>query len=344
MNIGIIGCGKITQVRHVPEYMENPECSIMKVYDLNQKRAEEVAGMCGALACGSEEEIFKDPQIDAVSICVINTEHAKVAVRALEAGKHVLCEKPMGISLEECTRMAEAARENGRRLLIGQNQRLLHTHRQAKAMIEQGAIGRPLTFHTAFGHSGPDGWSVDRGSGTWFFDRNRSYYGVMGDLGVHKVDLIQFLLGKRAESVFAAFDTLDKTYQDGSRIDVEDNAVCILRMSGGITGTIKASWTYYGEEDNRTEIIGTEGNMTIFGPSGHSIVIARKDGTRIACDMDRIQTNSEQSRSGVISEFVEAVTTGRASCLDGVTILDSMKTVFACLDSAKSGQWVKPAT
>lgn len=343
MNIGIIGCGKITQIRHAPEYRDNPECRIKKVYDLNLGRAEEMAELYGAQVVKSVEEILEDSEIDAVSICVINTEHAQITIKALEAGKHVLCEKPMGITLEECEQMVKTAKEKNCRLLIGQNQRMLKTHQRAKELIRQGIIGRVLAFHTAFGHSGPDSWSVDKGNGTWFFDKKKSYYGVMGDLGVHKVDVIQFLLGEGSRSVFAAFETLDKKYQDGSMIDVEDNAICILKMKSGITGTIKASWTYYGEEDNRTELVGTEGNMTIFGPSGHSIVIVKKNGERIVYDIDRIQTNSAQNKSGIIDEFAEAVLIDRPSCLDGEVILESMKTVFGCLESAKSRQWVETA-
>lgn len=341
MNVGIIGCGKITQVRHAPEYKEHSECKIKKVYDLNLERAREVANKYEAKACETVEELLEDPDLDAVSICVINSEHAQMTIRALRAGKHVLCEKPMAIRLEECEQMVKTAKENGCRLLIGQNQRLLKTHQRAKELLLQGAIGRPLTFHTAFGHSGPDAWSVDKGNGTWFFDKKKSFYGVMGDLGVHKIDIIQFLLGESAERVISCFGTLDKSYRDGSPVEVEDNASCILKMRSGVIGTIKASWTYYGEEDNRTEISGTEGNMTIFGPTGHSIVITKKDGERIEYDIDRIQTNSEQNKSGVIDEFIDAVLKERVSCLDGEIILESMRTVFGCLESANSGTWVK---
>lgn len=341
MNIGIIGCGKITQVRHAPEYKENSECILKKVFDLNQERARDVAELYGAKACREVNEILEDPDIDAVSICVINADHAQMTIRALKAGKHVLCEKPMAIMLEECEQMVKTAKEQGRRLLIGQNQRLLKTHQRAKELLLQGEIGRPLTFYTIFGHSGPDAWSVDKGAGTWFFDKKKSFYGVMGDLGIHKIDIIQFLLGENAESVVSCFDTLDKTYQDGSKVDVEDNACCILKMRSGVVGTVKASWTYYGEEDNRTEISGTEGNMTIFGPTGHSIVITKKNGERIEYDSDRIQTNLEQSKSGIIDEFVAAVLKERVSCLDGENILESMRTVFGCLESAKSGKWIK---
>lgn len=133
----IIGCGKIAQVRHIPEYLEHQAVNLVGFYDLNEKRAEELAEKYGGKAYGSVEELLADPQIDAVSICTANHTHAELTIKALKAGKHVLCEKPMAITLEECQRMVECAEENHRKLLIGQNQRLTRTHQIARKLIAE---------------------------------------------------------------------------------------------------------------------------------------------------------------------------------------------------------------
>ena len=96
LNIGIIGCGKIAQVRHLPEYEQNPGARIAGLYDLNQERAQTLAAQYGAKVYPSYEALLADPAIDAVSVCSANVSHAEITVAALEAGKHVLCEKPMG--------------------------------------------------------------------------------------------------------------------------------------------------------------------------------------------------------------------------------------------------------
>ena len=168
--IGIIGCGKIAQVRHLPEYRENPEAKIYGLYDLNGARAAELAAEYGAKAYPSVEAMLADPLIDAVSVCTVNDSHARIAIAALRAGKNVLCEKPMATTLEECEEMTRAAAECGRLLFIDQNQRLAEAHRMAHTLIEAGEIGRVLTFATAFRHGGPETWSVDPGKSTWFFD------------------------------------------------------------------------------------------------------------------------------------------------------------------------------
>ena len=110
IRVGIAGCGKIAQTRHLPEYKAHPEAEIAGLFDLNRDRALELAGQYGAAAYDSYEEMLRDPGIDAVSVCSTNVAHADMAVAALRAGKHVLCEKPMATTLPDCERMAAAAR------------------------------------------------------------------------------------------------------------------------------------------------------------------------------------------------------------------------------------------
>ena len=141
-NIGIIGCGKIAQVRHIPEYMDHPQANLAGLFDLNQERARELAQKYGARAYSSWEEMLADPAIDAVSVCVANNAHAEISIAALKAGKHVLCEKPMATTLADCEAMVAAARESGKFLMIGQNQRLTRAHQKARELVEQGALER----------------------------------------------------------------------------------------------------------------------------------------------------------------------------------------------------------
>ena len=123
VKVGVIGCGKIAITRHLPEYASNPDVEIAGVYDFNLERAKEVAEQYQTRAYESVEEMLNDPQIEAVSVCVRNSDHSKVTVDALRAGKHVLCEKPMAVSLDECKEMVKTAEKTGKKLMIGHNQR-----------------------------------------------------------------------------------------------------------------------------------------------------------------------------------------------------------------------------
>ena len=340
INAGIIGCGKIAQTRHIPEYLANPRCKIAGYYDFNTQRARELAERFGGCAYGSLEELLANDEINAVSVCTSNDTHADIAVKALEAGKHVLCEKPMATNLADCERMQAAAEKSGRQLMIGMNQRLAGAHIKAKQLIDAGEIGRIITFKTFFGHSGPETWSIDPGTDSWFFDKRKAAMGALADLGVHKTDLIQFLTGKRITEVTARLATIDKRYANGELIGVDDNAFCIYRLEDGATGTMCASWTHYGAEDNSTVICGAKGVMRIYDDPVHSITITLKSGERVLYDIDRIQTNDSQTKSGIIDMFAEAVETGIEPPISAASVLPAMRAVFAAIESSETGRTI----
>ncbi len=340
LNAGIIGCGKIAQTRHIPEYLANPRCKIAGYYDFNTQRARELAERFGGCAYGSLDELLSNDGIDAVSVCTSNDTHADIAVKALEAGKHVLCEKPMATNLADCERMQAAAEKSGRQLMIGMNQRLAGAHIKAKQLIDAGEIGRVVTFKTFFGHCGPETWSIDPGVNSWFFDKKKAAMGALADLGVHKTDLIQFLTGKRITEVTARLTTIDKRYANGELIGVDDNAFCIYRLEDGATGTMCASWTNYGAEDNSTVICGTKGVMRIYDDPDHSITITLKSGERVLYDIDRIQTNDSQTKSGIIDMFAEAVETGIEPPISAASVLPAMRAVFAAIESSETGRTI----
>ena len=340
IKVAIIGCGKIAQVRHLPEYAANPNVELVGYYDLNRERAEKVAAQYGGKVYDTPEELLADPAIDAVSVCAANYAHAELTIKALRAGKHVLCEKPMATNIEDCEAMAAAAAESGKFLMIGHNQRLAKAHVRAKQLIDAGTIGRIVTFRTTFGHGGPETWSINPGKNTWFFDKKKAAMGVMADLGVHKTDLIQYLTGQRVVRTTAKLVTLDKRGEDGELIGVDDNAVCIYEMSGGAFGTMTASWTFYGAEDNSTVLYGTKGIMKIYDDPAHSIVVTLADGEKQMYDVEQIQTNDNQTKSGVIDLWIDCLKNGRAPEISGESALYAMRAVFASIKSSELGESV----
>ena len=339
--IGIIGCGKIAQVRHIPEYAENKDAKLVGFYDINLARAQALAEQYGGKAYESVEALLADASIDAVSVCAANFAHAEITIAALNAGKHVLCEKPMATTLADCEAMVEAAKKNGKFLMIGHNQRLAKAHAVARKLIVDGLIGDIVTFRTTFGHGGPETWSVDPGKNTWFFDKTRAAMGAMADLGIHKTDLIQFLTGQQVIATTARVTTLDKRGADGKLIGVDDNAICIYEMSGGAFGTMTASWTYYGAEDNSTILYGTKGIMRIYDDPAISIKVILNDGSKISYDVEAIQTNDNQTKSGVIDLWMECLVNNTAPEISGESALAAMRAVFASLESSETGKRVE---
>lgn len=340
VNVGVIGCGKIAQVRHLPEYADNKDCKIVGVYDINGERAGQIAEQYHAKAYASVEELLADQSIEAVSVCTANATHAEIAIAALKAGKHVLCEKPMAISLEQCEAMVNEAKRNQRFLMIGHNQRLAKAHAEARKLVEKGEIGKILTFRTTFGHQGPETWTIDPAI-NWFFDKKSAVFGAMADLGIHKTDLIQFLTGQRVSRVNAYLGTLDKRDKNGNLIGVDDNAICIYQMTDGTVGTMTASWTMYGLEDNSTVLYGTDGVLYIYDHPEYSIRLVRKNGEQALYALDHIQTNDHQTKSGVIDLWISCIEHNTPPEISGEDALHAMKAVFAALRSAETGKTVE---
>lgn len=338
ITVGIIGCGRISQTRHIPEYASNKNVKIGGYFDFNKQRAEDISKQYGGKVYESVEDMFSDEEIDAVSVCVTNSAHASISIQALNAGKDVLCEKPMATSLEESEEMVWTAKKNHKTLMIDQNQRFAKAHVRAKELLKAGAIGNVLTFKSTFGHGGPETWSIDGGPNTWFFDKNKSKYGSIFDLGVHKIDLIQFLIESPVKSVSAKLATLDKRNSEGQLISVDDNAISIYELENGVIGTVTSSWTYYGEEDNSTIIYGSKGVMKIYDDPKYSIEVILKDGEKVLYDIDKIQTNDSQTKSGVMDEFISSLLEKREPSADAGSVINSMRAVFASIESDETGK------
>lgn len=194
-----------------------------------------------------------------------------------------------------------------------------------------------LTFRTTFGHGGPETWSIDPGKNVWFFDKTKAAMGAMADLGIHKTDMIQYVLDSKIVRTQAMLTTLDKRDASGSLIGVDDNAICIYKLENGAIGTMTASWTYYAAEDNTTVIYGTKGELRLYDDPRYSLRQINADGTRIDYQIDQIQTNDNQTASGVIDLFVKSLVEHTPPEISGENVLHAMKAVFASIESSARG-------
>ncbi|SEB70602.1 Gfo/Idh/MocA family oxidoreductase [Paenibacillus sp. GP183] len=335
IKVAVIGCGSIAEKRHVPEYVNNPHVEFVAFCDPVIERAEHYAKEYGGKAYSSYEELFNHEKVDAVSVCTPNYLHAHASIAAAKAGAHVLVEKPMAVTEEESAAMIEAARTNGVILMVGHNQRLMPAHVKAKEILDSGIMGKVLTFRTAFGHPGPEGWSID-GRNSWFFRKKEAIMGAMGDLGVHKADLIRWMLSDEVIEVAAMIGTLDK---EGT--DVDDNAICLLRMRSGVIGNLVASWTSYKGEDNSTILWCQNGVMKIGTDPDDQVIVELRDGTVNKYQVGEMATNEKQTSSDVIDVFINCIVNGTAPSISGEEGARSLKVILAAFESQATGSIVK---
>jgi predicted dehydrogenase len=336
VRVAIIGSGSICRHRHAPEYAANENAEIVAFADRVPERAKYCADKFGGKAYEKWQDVVALKDVDAVSVCTPNALHAPISIAALEGGKHVLCEKPMATSAEQATAMIQAANKAGKFLMIGHNQRLASLHVKAKQILESGIIGKVITFRTSFSHGGPEGWSIE-GKGGWFFDKKQAFVGAMGDLGVHKADLLRWLLGEEIVEVSSFVDRLEKTFGD-----VDDTAVCLLRTQSGAVGTLTASWTHHPGEDNATIVYGEKGILRIGTDKTYSVIVNLQSGENQFFQTGRLQTNEAggQTETGVIRAFIDSVTSGRPPEISGEEGRRALAIILACLESAETKKHV----
>lgn len=323
INIGIIGTGAIVERRHAPEYSNNTNAEIAGFCDMNLQRAEEFAQKYGGKAYQDYRDMIKDPSIDAVVVCTSNSTHAQISIDALTNGKHVLCEKPMATTLEDCLAMKKAAEENNVKLMIAHNQRFTFPHQKAKEIIDNGSLGKVLWFSTNLAHPGPENFSVEK-KATWYLSKSNSGFGVLTDLGIHKTDLLMWLLGERITEVSCMAGTFDKKLENGEFIDTYDNAVSTLKTENGIIGAMVNSYTNYGDWNNRTEIYLTGGVIKVHHNEAYPLEIITKDGERTIYPAEEGIVNSR-----INDAFVECIVRDTEAAVTAEQAINAMKVVLA---------------
>jgi len=339
VKIGVVGCGAIGQRRHIPEVAANPRARLVALCDVVASRAEEQAKKYGGQAYADFDEFLKHPDMDAVIIGTPNYLHAPMTLAAFKAGKHVLVEKPMATTRKEAKAMIEAARKAGKFLMIGQNQRLMRPHVKAREILSTGRLGKVLTFRTAFKHAGPEFWSVDNHPGTWFFQKEKAAMGVCGDLGIHKADLMRYLLGEEIVEVAAMIGTQNKRYANGKLIDVDDNAMLLVKTQSGVMGSIIISWTNYGEpEANYTVIYCERAVMMLATDPDYGVIVRWRNGDEDKHKVGEIATNVKQVSSGVADMFIDGILAGKEPPINGMEGYRSLNVILTAFEACAAGR------
>ncbi|MBM7568467.1 Gfo/Idh/MocA family protein [Paenibacillus sacheonensis] len=256
LRIGVIGAGSISGL-HLEAYKQCSDTVIAAVCDLNEERAKAAAAKYGAEQVYTNyRELLADPSIDAVSICTWNNTHAEISIAALEAGKHVLCEKPMCKTVEEAEKVQEAVRRSGKILQVGFVRRYAGSVDVLKRFIDAGELGEIYYAKAS---------CLRRlgNPGGWFSDSSRSGGGPLIDLGVHIIDLCWYLMGRpKVKSISGnTYRNLGNRANvqnlsfykaadyDASRNDVEDAANAVIRFENGASLLVDVSFTLHAAKD-----------------------------------------------------------------------------------------------
>ena len=347
LKVGIIGTGSISAL-HIEGYRNNPNVELYAFCDINEAQLKKMADKYGITRTYTDcNEMLKLKELDAVSVCTWNSAHAPCTIAALNAGKHVLCEKPMATSAAEAREMLEAAQRNNKLLMIGFVRRYGNDCRIVKDFIDKDFLGdiyyAKATYIRRNGNPGG-----------WFGDKSRSAGGPLIDLGVHVIDLTRYLMGNPMPvSIYGVtYQTLfNRPHIKGANgytsvssgnhdiCDVEDFASAMIRYDNGAVLSIEASFSLNVKQDQGTiELFGDKAGVKL-DPEVEFFTETNDYLTNISLD-----ASSALSFDGLfnneIDHYVDCIINGtpcKSPAEDGVTIMTILDGVY---ESARTGHEV----
>lgn len=345
--VAVIGCGAIGAT-HSDCYAKSTAAELEAVVDIVSDKAAAYAEKYGARrALTDYRKLLKDPSIGAVSVCLPNALHAPVTIACLRAGKHVLCEKPIAVSLKQAEAMRDAARDNGRTLAIGVVNRYNDNVNWIREMIATGDLGTVYHVHTQFrAHR-----SIP-GLGGWFTTRTASGGGVMLDWGVHFIDLILYCLGlpkplSVSGAAHARLGAVPRDYAYTSMwagppqldgvCDVEDHVSGLLRTTGP-TVAFEGAWAQnIGDGAMFIDFLGDKAGIRLSYGGGFT-VYGHKDGRLYKTEPTMRTGNMFQTE---IDGFLRSADSGKPCVSDIDAVLPTQRVLDGFYRSAKAGREVR---
>lgn len=265
VRIGVIGTGSWANYGHMAVYQQHPQVKLVGVCDIDPLRAEESAKTFGAQFTTTDfTELVERNDIDAIDIVTPNVAHAPIALAAMEAGKHVMCEKPLAMSYHQARDMARVAQDTGVKNGINFVYRHHPAAQYARHLIKKGYIGRIFQINAAY----MQGFLIDPAVPlVWRLQKDMTGTGVLGDLGSHIIDLVEWLTDQQIVYLVSDMQTFihQRPLVDGSgvgQVDVDDSTTFLTRFNGGAMGTFVSS-RYATARGNyqRIEIYGDQGAL-----------------------------------------------------------------------------------
>jgi UDP-N-acetyl-2-amino-2-deoxyglucuronate dehydrogenase len=347
---GIVGCGVIGPT-HARAVAGLPNAHLVAVTDLDQGKAKALAGSSGAAWEADLGALLARPDIDVVSVCVPSGLHAEVGVQAAQAGKHLVIEKPIDVTVAAADRLLGAAAAAGVGLTVISQHRFDAGVRRLRELTESGRLGRLTLGEAAVKWYRSQGY-YDSGDwrGTWALDGG----GALMNQGVHYLDLLCWIMGPVAE-VTALCAT------QAHEIEVEDVALALLRFTSGAVGLVQAATAVYPGFPERLEVSGTGGSVVVEGGALRSSELVDERGEVGAYGVAATPTNpddqaapadhtaasdpaalADEAHRAQLADFLAALDQGGQPLVTGEQARAALAVIRAVYDSARLGRPVTP--
>ena len=343
VGIGIIGSGGIAQAAHMPGYAAVPElCEIVALADIDPVAAQKASEIFNVKHVYSDyNKLLEMPEIDAVSVCTPNYLHMDPTIKAFEAGKHVLCEKPIAMNAGEAKQMLAASKRAGTKFQVGYNLRFSPTNQLLKKYIDAGDLGEIYYARAqALRRRGIPGWGV-------FINKEKQGGGPLIDIGVHILDLTLWMMGHpkpvaASGITYAKFGKRDDIVGflgqwDYKNFTVEDFASALIRFDNGATVVLESSFVAnLPEEVFSSTILGTEGGATT-----SPLTIVKEKHKSLQTFQPEIPTKEVNSHHAEVKDFVSCILEDRPPLVTGEHGLAVAQIMDAIYASSEAGREVE---
>lgn len=309
---------------------------LKSVCDIDEDRAKEMAEKFDVGSWYTDyRNLLEREDIEAVSVCTPNSLHCEHSVKAANAGKHILLEKPMAPTLEECDQIIEACQEADVKLMIGVNSRFLPSSIRVKKLLEDEVVGEVSQIRYHGGHSGP--YNTWPAVSDWFKEGSEIGGGVLIDLGAHYLDLMRWFMGD-VSKVSGIGENIEGGFEG------EDNAVVLLAFENGGIGELDTSWTY-NDWYETMEIHGSEGAILIRDAPGPVVVYSDKKipenikGPVNLQESAALEEKLKPTREKV-KHFIESVIEDKEPMLTGEDGRAVIEIILAAYKSMETGKQI----
>jgi len=334
LRIGLIGAGDVARAAHLPSFAANGKVEIAAVADPDTMSAASVAQHFGiGKVVEDYHEILDDPSISAVDICAPHYLHYQIAMDALNEGKHVICEKPIAMNLEEADGMIRAAHELGLWLLITLNQRFMPIHRKVKEFIAGGRLGKPFLVNAQIVGNVMTALSdANHWKNTW----DRAGGGAFFDTGTHIVDLMHYWFGEPT-AVNASLKRLITKPENKA----DDNAAVTLEYDDDLLANLIISYSQENEPwSEKKFIFGTGGNIAMISEAAVPMFFVADNSPKMV-EVEHKADWWAWSHDLALRHFVDCILENAEPIVTAEDARAALKTILAAYQSAKEGRRVE---
>ena len=309
VGVAVVGCG-VWGVNHARVYAGLEQARLVKIADTDPGRRRLAGERFKVRCCSEPGDVFRDEEVEAVSICTPTVTHARLARYALESGKHVLVEKPMATRLNEAEGLVRLSDSEGLVLAVGLVERFNPAVAETLRLVEDGCVGQLLTVHASRLSRRPD---------------RPGDVGVVKDLAMHDVDVVTRVLGAQPVSVFSRCGSLSHSFEDYAHLSLMYDDVA--------SGFVEANWLTP-RKVRRLTVTGSEGVIRVEYLS-QRVSVERLD------EYTRIDNGYREPLELELRDFVEAVLYDRMPTVTGVDGVNALRVCEAALRSSRSGRVVR---